>query len=433
MYWLYYAVGIFWGDLVIHLARSAFGREARTEELTQALIMALAGVGCLWLGMRARLGKLLVPRITPQLVLTGTRLSYLRAVLVGSSLLSIFEPSLYLAGDGGRQIVALSLSFIPLLAFAILLRRYMRGESAELDKLLLVGFLITRFLVGLSSGWLGAAGSIMVIGAVIFIAERRRLPVMAVVLVVLFTLFFQVGKEEFRAVYWTQRVQATQLDRVSFWINASLEKWSEALSDPKGERIDRLFADSVSRVSLLTQTANVIEQTPEVVPYQNGRLYSYLLVSIVPRFIWPDKPSVNEANQFYQVAYGVTAEEDLGKVSISVGVLTESYINFGWYGVIGVMFILGIFFDFFQRTFLSPSSGLLMSSLGIALLPQLLSVEAQMPQYLGGIVQQVVLSVVVLLPIISWGKAKTSTRKVLRLSGSSLAKQRSITGSAPSA
>lgn len=410
VYWIYYAMPLFWGDLAIHIAHSAFGREAPAEQLTAALLMAVVGVGSLWLGMRTRIGQRLVPRVVPELSLDGSRLNYLRLVLICGGLLSLLEPSPYLLGEGGRQMIILSLGFIPLLAFAILFRAYLRNESSGFDKILVLGFLITRFVVGLASGWLGSAASIMIICAATYIAERGRIPRLAVATVILFTLFFQVGKEEFRSVYWTEEIKATQVDRVSFWVNTSLTKWSEALSDSSGGSLNGLVNQSVSRVSLLTASADVLDQTPRLVPYQYGALYSYLFVTFIPRFVWPDKPSVNEANRFYQVAYGVTAEEDLGNVAIAVGVLTEGYISFGWYGVLGVMFLLGIFFGFYQRTFLGKSSGLLMSSLGIALLPQMLGIESQMATYLGGIIQQVAFSLVILLPVIRWRKMSQSLK-----------------------
>ena len=43
-----------------------------------------------------------------------------------------------------------------------------------------------------------------------------------------------------------------------------------------------------------------------------------------------------------------------------------------------------------------------MTSLGIALLPQMLGIESQMAAYVGGIVQQVALSLLVFVPIIKW-------------------------------
>jgi oligosaccharide repeat unit polymerase len=153
-------------------------------------------------------------------------------------------------------------------------------------------------------------------------------------------------------------------------------------------------------MSLLTQAANVIDQTPSVVPYQYGQLYSYMLITLIPRAIWPDKPSMSEANRFYQVAYGLTTEDELSSVSIGVGVLAEGYISLGWVGAIGVMFLLGMFFDLYKRLLLSKGSGVFMIAIGIVLLPLMLSLESQMATYLGGIFQQVVFTFLVFLPAI---------------------------------
>ena len=171
------------------------------------------------------------------------------------------------------------------------------------------------------------------------------------------------------------------------------------------------MSPSVNRLSLLNQTANVIDKTPNVVPYQYGRLYSYMLITLIPRFVWPDKPSVNDANQYYQVAYGLTSEENLNAVSIAVGVLTEGYMNFGWLGAMGVMFLLGIFFDFYQRVLLSKESGVLLTALGIVLLPQFMSIESQMAQYLGGIIQQIIFTLVIMIPALQF-RRKAPTVKV---------------------
>jgi hypothetical protein len=157
---------------------------------------------------------------------------------------------------------------------------------------------------------------------------------------------------------------------------------------------------SLSRVSLLASTSNVLELTPSTVPYQYGSLYSYMVVALIPRFIWPDKPSFNEANRFYQTSYGITAEDDLDYGSFSAGILAESYINFSWFGVVGVMFLLGVFFDFFQKTFLAGSSGSLLPGIGSVLLPFFLSIDGQMSVYLGGVVQRTFFILLVLLPVV---------------------------------
>jgi hypothetical protein len=382
------------------------GHELTQSTVTLALLMALLGVCSLWLGMRSGTARLIVPRARLSLELTHSRLNYIRAVLIVGSLLSLSDTPAQLAGEGGRQLVSIMVSVIPILAFAILFRNFIRGQSNVADNVLIFGFLIVRLVGGLSSGWLGVSASILVICGAIYLMELRRVPRWALVFVVLFTLFFQVGKDDFRKTYWqggdigTQQEQGSRVERVTFWAQNSFEKWNEALSDSSGEAFRRALNPSVSRISLLNQSANVIDLTPSVVPYQYGWLYSYIAITWIPRFVWPDKPSVSEANQYYQVAYGLSTEDDLSRVSISVGLLTEGFMNFGWAGVIGIMFLAGIFFDFYQKTFLSKSSGALMTGIGVILLPQFLSVESQMAQYVGGIVQEVAVTLIVMLPII---------------------------------
>jgi len=404
MYWLYYAVPLFLEDHVFATTFEPIGHELTSDTITLALLMSLFGVCALWLGMKSGIARLMVPRSRLSLDLTNSKVNYVRAVLILGSLLSLSDMPVQLVGEGSRQFVGIMVSFVPILAFAILFRTYIRRQSTIFDRVLVFGFLGTRLIVGLSSGWLGVTASILVVCGAIYLMERRQMPRLAVLGVLLFTVFFQFGKEDFRKTYWqggeaAQQDQGSRTERVRFWIDSSLDKWNDVLNDPNAFRL--AISPSVSRLSLLNQTANVIELTPSVVPYQYGWLYSYMAITWIPRFIWPDKPSMSEANQFYQVAYGLSSEEDLSRVSISVGILAEGFMNFGWVGAIGIMFLAGIFFDFYQRTFLASTSGALMTAIGVILIPQFLAIESQMAQYLGGIVQQVVVTLIVMLPIIS--------------------------------
>ena len=180
----------------------------------------------------------------------------------------------------------------------------------------------------------------------------------------------------------------------------------------RGQRGKLLGDDALARVSLLQQTANVMELTPSRVPYQYGSLYSYIAVTFIPRFLWPDKPSVNDANRWYQVSYGLTSPGGLSIVSIAVGTLAESYINFGWLGPVLIMLPLGIFLGSFQRFFLRAESGLLFSSVGAVLVPTLLSVESQMAQYVAGLAQQIFVVLLVLLPTLKYRAQKKVTPAV---------------------
>jgi len=407
MYWLYYVLPLFWEPHTISEIYSPVSRELSDGGVTSAMLMAVLGVACLWLGMHARLGRHLAPRHLA-INLAPSRRPYIRAVLAVGCFLNVYDISPYILGEGGRQLTGIVTSSVPMLAFVILFRDYLREESTQLDRIVMAAFVVSRLFNGLSSGWLGVSVSLIVVCGVVYLAERRRVPQVAFILVMLFALFFQVGKEDFRKTYWQDQSQGVaegstqggRIERASFWIARSFEKWGETFADPKVETLRDAITPSVSRIALLNQTANVIDLTPSVVPYQYGRLYSYLGVTLIPRALWPDKPTVNEANQFYQVAYGLTAEEQLGQVSIAAGTLTEGYINFSWPGAVGIMFLLGIFFDFYQTTFLSIKSGPLLQAVGVVLLPTFLSIESQMAQYLGGIIQEVVVIMIVMLPAI---------------------------------
>ncbi len=410
MYFLYYAVAMFWGDDVVSVDRGP-SFEVPVEALTQGLVMAVAGVLIMWFGMKLGFGSKHVPQKLRNIQLRPSRMNYVRGVLIVGTVLSSTDFSLYLLGSAGRQAMILLVSTIPLLAFAILFRLYLRKEATVFDRVLIVGFLGIRFLSGMSSGWLGAFTSIMIICAALYLTERKRMPRLALLVVLAFTLFFQVGKDEFRKAYWIDHdPPAGRLERLEFWIDASLEKWNEAIVHPSAESLRETISPSINRLALLNQTGNVIDKTPSVVPYQYGKLYTYMFITLIPRIIWPDKPSVNDANQYYQVAYGLTTEENLEGVSISVGVLTEGFINFGWIGAMLVMLLLGIFLDFFNGLFFSNSSGLLWTVLGMVLLPQLLAIESQMAQYLGGLVQQVAFSLLVMAPALSFGQKSRAIR-----------------------
>jgi len=279
-------------------------------------------------------------------------------------------------------------------------------------------------VAGLSSGWLGSFVGLGIVCVFAYLFEKRRLPMVAILTVIPIVLFLQPGKAKFREKYWkggpSESYSEGYWERVGFWIDASLHAWGHALSDGSGEGLRTLSGATLNRLSLLQPTANVIETTPKRLPYQEGRLYSYLLVTFVPRFLWPDKPSVSDANKWYQIAYHLTLPKDIENVGMAVGTVAESYINFGWLGPFLVMPCLGLLLGFFTKVFLRASSGLLLGSVGVALLPGLLSVESQMAVYIAGLAQQVLFAFLVLAPVI------TVTRRDVHVSETDLSRARAM-------
>ena len=176
-----------------------------------------------------------------------------------------------------------------------------------MDKLLLAGYIVIALVAGIASGWLASFVGVAIMATAVYIYEKGRLPLFAIMIGIPIVLFLQPGKERFRLQYWRAGASESYVERFNFWMYSSWTAWEQTRFHPEEGKAKNLVDQTVGRLSLLQQTANVIESTPERIPYQNGRLYSYMFVTFVPRLVWPDKPSVNAANRWYQVAYRLTS------------------------------------------------------------------------------------------------------------------------------
>jgi hypothetical protein len=397
MYWLAYAVPLFW---LRHDIGLVTGRHQLSEDaITRSLYLVILGVAALGVGMRVAGRWRFMESWRPDIHRSPGRWNYLRFTLLVTAFLRVVVP-IDTLGGGGRQFLAIIETVVPSVTFVVLLRYYLRGAAIPIDKILLAGYAIVAIVAGISSGWLGSFVGLAIMATGVFVYERRKLPLVAIMVGIPIVLFLQPGKEKFRQQYWRAGASDSYVERFNFWMDSSWSQWGRALSSSDEDESKNLANQTLGRLSLLQQTANVMEVTPERVPYQHGRLYSYLLITFVPRLFWPDKPSVNESNRWYQVSYGLTDPRELRGVSIATGSLTESYISFGWFGPPLVIFCIGIFLGLFDKVFLRPGSGLLLNSIGVVLLPQLLQVEAQLAEYLAGVGQQIVVALIAMAPLI---------------------------------
>ena len=396
MYWLAYAVPLFWLRHEVNLITG--GHQLSEDAITRSLYLAVVGVAALGAGIRVTRRWRFMESFRLDIHRSPARWHYLRFALLATAFLRIAVP-IDTLGGGGRQFLAIIETVVPSVTFVVLLRYYLRGTAIPIDKVLLAGYAGVALIAGISSGWLGSFVGLAIMATGVYVYERRKLPLVAIMIGIPIVLFLQPGKDKFRQQYWREGASDSYVERFNFWMDSSWSEWGKALSSSDPDKSRTLANQTLGRLSLLQQTANVMEATPERVPYQYGRLYSYMLVTFVPRLFWPDKPSVNDSNRWYQVAYRLTMRNELNGVSIAVGYLPESYINFGWFGPPVVLFCLGILLGLFDKIFLRPSSGLLLNSIGVVLLPQLLQVEAQLAQYIAGFGQQVAVALITMAPM----------------------------------
>ena len=400
-YWVYFSLGLFEGTRTLSLLRPT-----RIDEtaVTYAEDMALLGVLCIWAGMRLPV-RLWVPARQPTVVDLPKHWSYIRLIMILTTIAGFYPASVYWLGDDVRQVLIILETFVPTVAFVLLFRRWLLGHAADWDGRLLVAVGVARIGMGLASGWITPVVSLGITCVGLLMIERRRFPWVPALMIVGVIFFLQVGKGAFRAVYWRDQAEGSVIERVEYWLEASALQWTSAATARDPDRGGALASQALERASLLTQVAHVLDITPSQVAFQNGETYKYLAITLIPRFLWTDKPSVNDANRFYQVAYGLTAPDNLASVSIAVGSLAEAFINFGWLGVICVMCGIGLVLGLCERTCLVAGASPLLMAIGLALLPSLLLIDEQLGQYVGGIVQEVLLAIAVFLPITTQSSA----------------------------
>ncbi|HXM35266.1 MAG TPA: hypothetical protein VN920_08765, partial [Pyrinomonadaceae bacterium] len=212
---------------------------------------------------------------------------------------------------------------------------------------------------GISTGTLEEA--LVPIGVLFMVRwlHTRRISVAMAAAVVALILFFSPVKAEYRQQVWLsdspENAERSSASKALLWIEQAAEYWGDTLSGSRN--LTEATASASGRADFIHQIAHIYSMTPSVVPYQYGETYSYFAIAMIPRIVWPDKPQAGSANGFYAVSYGITSEEGAKTTTFGVSILGESFMNFGWYGIVLVMLLQGIIISLLERVFGGPQSG----------------------------------------------------------------------------
>lgn len=96
--------------------------------------------------------------------------------------------------------------------------------------------------------------------------------------------------------------------------------------------------DGLQRVAL---------KVPEVISFQYGSTFlTTWLIGLIPRFFWPDKPVITPGRYFSVVVFDHNSEINEDGVSQGIGMVAETYLNFGFWGLLFIFFI-GVYVKFF--------------------------------------------------------------------------------------
>jgi hypothetical protein len=383
-HFVFYGVAIF-GASRISPSKFDHGSDLSDSILTMAMLVGI--IGLLSMGAGRMAAMRLAGRNTfrlPLLESSSPTPARVHVLLLIGTVVNLFGVPFY--GSVLWNVSVIAFGALPLAAFLwlVLVRRFRR--LSQLDFLLGIAFLATRVLSGAKfSASLGTVVVPLLLIGVADVSLKRKLPWPMITAVACLILFLQPGKGTIRSEMSRGQVGVGMTDAIVRWVDLSISGWADVFAGRAP--LDEQLSATSTRSSLLTMTSVILEQTPESVPYQLGAYYPLLIKNLIPRVFWPGKPSVNVANQFFQVEYGLTEKQNLKTVSIACGFEAEGYMNFGWAGIVPVGLLVGFALGIYELAFFSAGSSMTAIAVGLAMLPGFLTIESQLVQYLGGILQ----------------------------------------------
>lgn len=180
-----------------------------------------------------------------------------------------------------------------------------------------------------ASLYLIAGISILVLALIGYVFGGKKLPVLALVIVLPAIGVLHNGKSVMREKYWENGAPMPTITEVP----AFFAEWIGYGLDPvhiqEKKQANNLLLE---RTSLMHILCLVVEYTPSRQPYLAGETYGYVPAQFVPSFLWKGKPPAHVATYRLSVYYGLQRPEDTTKTTIAFGMLSEAYANFGFFG-----------------------------------------------------------------------------------------------------
>lgn len=266
---------------------------------------------------------------------------------------------------------------------AILAALYFRSGRARLGYLL-YGAVILRGIVAL---YMTALSEMIMPVAVVLCLQwryKKKLPLRLLLIAGALYLLIQPAKITTRArVLNAGEGAGSAVGRLIVFAEEFTKFWFGGQED-SGKRAE---SESWERLTGLNNFAVVSEMTPAVIPYWGGSTYRYLAVSLIPRFVWPEKPAAQDAQNWYALAYGFLKPEQIGQTWFGMHQIIEVYLNFGLLGLFFVMPIVGAFYRSIAILFSESGTGDAGQVVVVTLLTGFVNIETATAGLLGGVIQ----------------------------------------------
>jgi hypothetical protein len=354
VYGVCYALPVFFVEpmLVSSVAVGGFSRVSDSDTM-HALELALLGVGSMQIGFvifRFSVVNLLIPR-------SRLRLDAKKAKRLVICLGALGMFILWLSVTGRLDLppelfyIAVLIQKLTSLSIGLLYLYYLKGDLTIKEKIWLIFTLVVTEILSISSSnFRMIIDPAVVVGAVYWMV-KQKFPWKYFAIGALVFAIMQPVKSEFRYRVWKHGYAGSSITgRLQLWGELVGAGWLGAIHGERGAVTDTTRG-ALSRTDIVHMFGRVLSMTPRYVPFQLGKTYSYLIYALVPRALWPGKPSSQAANSFFGVTYNFQDQKTVGETSIGIPHLVESYINFDVLGVFFIMMLIGMVYAAVDRLF----------------------------------------------------------------------------------
>lgn len=115
------------------------------------------------------------------------------------------------------------------------------------------------------------------------------------------------------------------------------------------ERSNSLLSTLVAPFTFINEMGEVINNMGGRIPYQFGQTFLTILY-FIPGWLWEGKYAFKPANQVYMEAL---FPDRVGEVTITPSIFAEFFMNFGWFGIVGLSLLLGVIMKWFSNVVLA--------------------------------------------------------------------------------
>lgn len=333
LYWGLAAVTMGAADISAAGPRAWAGAAAAGCVVTAAFLLAhplARRLGACAAGPLQRVLPASAPPLTPVVLLPWLALVTLIHADVGAR---IFPGSVYYVA----QTVG---DYSPLLA-AIAWRDLRSGGRSTW----LVAGTMVLSLAGLLTGMMEAAVQPVLLAMTLYVVLQRRVPWRFLAAGVLIIVIVNPAKLRYRELAWEDAVSRQEQQSTTKDPRVAAERWAKALKETWGPgRADRSEHGTrlASRLDELGINARIIDTTPAAHPYDRGRTWGYILLSLLPRFLYPGKPDFTDVyNDRFAVTFGFQTWAETDTSTSAFPLVADGYWNFGWPGVVFVALVSG--------------------------------------------------------------------------------------------